>query len=57
MAGVVGLFLFSVAAKKYRYRERDEGLFRQQDVEDIYERYITQESVSSDNSFLDDTTD
>ncbi len=40
--GLVGLSLFSIAAKKYKYRERDEGMFRQQDVEEIYERYITQ---------------
>ena len=40
--GVIGLILFSIAAKKYKYRKRDEGLFRQQDVEDVYERYLSQ---------------
>ena len=53
VTGLIGLLLFSVTAKKYKYRERDEGLFQQQVVEDIYERYITQdhsiiESFSSD---------
>ena len=42
VVGVIGLILFSIAAKKYKYRERDEGLFRQQDVEDVYERYLSQ---------------
>ena len=45
--GVIGLILVSVAAKKYQYRKRDEGLFRQQDVEEIYERYITQASLDN----------
>lgn len=40
--GLVGLILFSIAVKKYKYRERDEGMFKQQQVEEIYERYITQ---------------
>ena len=42
VVGVIGLILFSIAAKKYKYRKRDEGLFRQQDVEDVYERYLSQ---------------
>ena len=41
VVGVIGLILFSIAAKKYKYRERDEGLFRQQDVEDVYDRYLS----------------
>ena len=53
VTGLIGLLLFSVAVKKYKYRERDEGLFQQQVVEEIFERYITQdknmiESFSSD---------
>lgn len=44
--GLIGLILFSVAAKKYKYRARNEGLFRQQDVEEVYDRYITQAAVS-----------
>ena len=47
--GVIGLILFSIAAKKYKYRERDEGLFRQQDVEDVYERYLSQAGNDSTN--------
>ena len=42
VTGLIGLILFSLAAKKYKYRTRDEGIFRQQVVEDIYDRYITQ---------------
>ena len=41
VVGLIGLILFSVAAKKYKYRQRDEGLFSQQVVEDIYDRYLT----------------
>ena len=32
--GLIGLILFSLAAKRYKYRTRDEGIFRQHDVED-----------------------
>ena len=35
--GFIGLILFSVAAKKYKYRTRNEGLFRQVDVEEVYD--------------------
>ena len=45
--GLIGLILFSVTAKRYKYRTRDEGMFRQQDVEEIYDRYITQAAVDS----------
>ena len=44
---------FSVAAKKYKYRERDEGLFRQQDVGNIYDHYITQAAAAIDSSTED----
>jgi uncharacterized membrane protein len=47
VVGLIGLILFSVAAKKYRYRRRDEGMFRQMDIEDIFEREIEQTSVNS----------
>ena len=47
--GVIGLILFSIAAKKYKYRERDEGFFRQQDVEDVYERYLSEAGNDSTN--------
>ena len=47
MVGLIGLILFSVAAKKYKYRKRDEGVFRQMDIEDVFEREIEQTSVNS----------
>ena len=50
--GLVGLILFSVAAKKYKYRERDEGMFRQQHVEEVYERYITAQAAEGNLSEL-----
>ena len=45
VSGLIGLILFSVAAKKYKYRRRDEGMFRQQDIEEIYDRYLPQPAV------------
>ena len=55
VTGLIGLILFSLAAKRYKYRTRDEGMFRQHDVEEIYDRYIDQRG-SEDYSFdsLDD---
>ena len=48
VVGLIGLILFSVAAKKYKYRARNaEDLFRQADIEEIYDRYITQASMDS----------
>ena len=47
VTGFIGLILFSLAAKRYKYRTRDEGIFRQQDVEEIYDRYITQDQTGS----------
>ena len=47
VVGLIGLILFSVAAKKYKYRQRDEGMFRQMDIEDVFEREIEQTSVNS----------
>ena len=41
VVGLIGLILFSVAAKRYKYRRRDEGMFCQHDVEEIYDRYLT----------------
>lgn len=45
VVGLTGFVLFLIAAKKYKYREREEGMFRQQDVEDVYERYMQQSSI------------
>ena len=55
VTGLIGLILFALAAKRYKYRTRDEGMFRQHDVEEIYDRYIDQRG-SKDYSFdsLDD---
>ena len=54
VVGLIGLILFSVAAKKYKYRARNaEDLFRQADVEEIFDRYIMQasmDSISDDNT-------
>ena len=51
MTGLIGLILFSLVAKKYKYRTRDEGMFYQHDVEEIYARYIDQEVSDSNYSF------
>ena len=48
VVGLIGLILFSIAAKKYKYRARNaEDLFRQADIEEIYDRYIMQASMDS----------
>ena len=47
MVGLIGLILFSIAAKKYNYRTRNEEMFRQMDIEDIFEREIEQASVNN----------
>ena len=41
MVGLIGLVLFSVAAKKYKYRERDEVTFRQIVVEESDSMIVT----------------
>ena len=48
MTGLIGLTLFSLAAKRYKYRTRDEGMFRQHDVEEVYDRYITQRASTNE---------
>ena len=56
VTGLIGLILFSLAAKKYKYRTRDEGIFRQHDVEEIYDRYIDQavtDNYSYSNALAD----
>ena len=47
VVGLIGLILFSVAAKKYKYRRRNEGMFCQQDVEEIYDCYLSEAPVNS----------
>ena len=50
VAGLIGLILFLIVAKKYKYRARNaEDLFRQADIEEIYDRYITQASIDSNS--------
>jgi hypothetical protein len=48
VTGLIGLILYMLAAKRYKYRTRDEGMFQQHDVEEIFDRYITY-SESSGN--------
>ncbi len=50
VTGLIGLILFTLAAKRYKYRTRDEGMFRQHDVEEIYDRYMDQRE-SEDYSY------
>ena len=40
VVGLIGFVLFLVAAKKYKYRKRDDVTFCQRDVEEVYDRYI-----------------
>ena len=56
VAGLIGLILFLAAARRYKYRERNEGLFSQHDVEEIYDRYITQAAADQLN-FSDNYSD
>ena len=56
VAGLIGLVLFLAAARRYKYRERNEGLFSQHDVEEIYDRYITQ-AVADVDQFSDYSSD
>ena len=47
LVGLIGLILFFIAAKRYRYRARDTDVrFRQGDVEEIYDRYLSQEAAN-----------
>ena len=41
---IVGLILFLVAAKKYKYRERDDRPYDQRFVVDVYDRYLNEVS-------------
>ena len=47
VAGGIGFIPFSVAAKKYKYRRRDEGMFCQQDAEEIYDCYLSEAPIDS----------
>ena len=50
LMGLLGFVLFLFAAKKYKYRERDDILFRQRDVEEVYTRYLIQAPDISEDS-------
>ena len=50
VTGLIGLILFLLAAKRYKYRTRDEGMFCQHDVEEVYDRYITQRASANELS-------
>ena len=55
MVGLIGLALFSVVAKKYKYRKRDDENFSQKEVEEVYIRYLTQAARATSNTCeLDD---
>ena len=45
VTGLIGLILFLLAAKRYKYRTRDEEIFRQYVVEEVYDRYMDQASA------------
>ena len=53
MSVAIGLILYSVAAKRYKYRKRDEGMFSQQEVEEIYDRYLPPASENDTNGYSD----
>ena len=50
LTGLLGFVLFIFAATKYKYRERDDILFRQRDVEEVYTCYLIQPSDISEDS-------
>ena len=53
--GLSGLVFFSVIARKYKYRERDDENFSQKEVEEVYSRYLSQAvNINSSTSTLDD---
>ena len=52
LMGLLGFALFVVTAKKYKYRKRDDIMFYQRDVEEVYTRYLIQapDVSAADNS-------
>ena len=57
VVGLTGLIMLSLAAKRYTYRVRDEGQFRQYAIEEIYDRYITQTVENTRHYSSDDSSD
>ena len=50
IVGLVGLILFIITVKRYKYRKRDHENFSQQEIEEVYSRYLTPSVNSSSNS-------
>ena len=48
VAGLIGLILFSVVAKRYKYRERDDRPYDQSQIEEIFYRRTLMHSSSTD---------
>ena len=48
VAGLIGLILFSVVAKRYKYRERDDRPYDQSQIEEIFYRRTLMHSPSPD---------
>ena len=40
--GLIGLIMFSIAAMKYRYRDRGDQMYIQRDIEEVYDRFLAQ---------------
>ena len=56
--GLSGLVFFSVIARKYKYRERDDENFSQKEVEEVYSRYLSQAvNINSSTSTRDNESD
>ena len=54
VVGLIGLSLFLIAAKTYKYRERNEGLFSQQHIEEVFDRDIAQAAADTDSDEYSD---
>ena len=50
LIGLLGFVSFIFAAKKYKYRERENILFCQMDVEEVYTHYLVQAPDTFDHS-------
>ena len=51
IVGLGGLILFSLVARKYKYRERDDENFSQREVEEVYSRYLAQRAAANDSGY------
>ena len=54
VVGLIGLILFSIAARRYKYRVENEGWFRRYYIEEVYDRYISQAPINT-SDYTDDT--